>query len=459
MLRDEEWHQENGLMLKEGKVYIPRDEKLRAEVIRLHHDMPVGGHGGQWKTAELVMRNFWWPGVTREVKRYVERCNICQRNKNQTQPLAGKLMPNSIPEKVWTHISADFIMKLPLVQGYDSILVVVDRFIKMAHFIPTTEKTSTEGLAQLFRDNIWKLHGLLDSIVSDRGPQFTAGMMKELNCMLGIETKLSMAFHPQTDGQMERMNQELEQYLHMFIDHRQEQWPEWLGMAEFAYNNKVHARTKVSPFKANQGQDPQMGFELRKKGKYEGADKFAERMRKVQKEAKAALQKAQEDMKWYADRERGEVEEYRIGNLVLLSTKDLKYQMMGRRIEKFTECFVGPYKVKAIISSNAIKLELPSTIKIHPVVNVSQVGRYKLRVERQRKEMPQPVVIEGEEEWEVEKIMNKRKVQGRDKYLVRWNGYMAEEDTWESRENLKNAMELVEKFEKEYRREEEEEVR
>jgi len=157
----------------------------------------------------------------------------------------------------------------------------------------------------------------------------------------------------------------------MFIDHRQEQWPEWLGTAEFAYNNKVHAGTKVSPFKANSGQDPRMGFEMRKKRKHKGAEKFAERMKNMQEEAKAVLQKAQEEMKWYADRERGEVEEYRVDDLVLLSTKDLKYQMVRRCTDKFTECFVGPYKVKAIISSNAIELDLPSTVRIHPVVNVS----------------------------------------------------------------------------------------
>jgi len=121
--------------------------------------------------------------------------------------------------------------------------------------------------------------------------------MKELNQMLVIDTKLSTAFHPQTDGQTERMNQELEQYLRMFIDHRQEQWPEWLGTAEFAYNNKVHIGTKVSSFQANHGQNPRIGFKLRKKGRYERAEKFAERMKKVQKEAKTALQKAQEDMK------------------------------------------------------------------------------------------------------------------------------------------------------------------
>ena len=195
------------------------------------------------------------------MKRYVKRCDAYQRNKNHTEQPASKLMPNSIPEKPWMHISADFITKLPLAQGYDSILVVVDRLTKMVHFISTTEKTSAEGLARLFRDNVWKLHGLPKSIILDRGPQFAAGLMQELNEMLEIKSKLLTAFHSQTDGQTERVNQELEQYLRMFIDHRQEQWPEWLGMVEFAYNNKVHSSTRMSPFKANYGQDPRMGFE------------------------------------------------------------------------------------------------------------------------------------------------------------------------------------------------------
>ena len=128
-------------------------------------------------------------------------------------------MPNSIPEKPWTHISADFITKLPLAQGYDAILVVVDQLTKIVHFIPTIEKTTAEGLAKLFKDNVWKLHGLPESIILDRGPQFTAGLMRELNQMLGIKSKMLMVFHPQIDGQMERINQELEQYLRIFIDY------------------------------------------------------------------------------------------------------------------------------------------------------------------------------------------------------------------------------------------------
>jgi len=210
MLRDEEWREEDGIMYREGKVYVPKDDILRAEIIRLHHDTPVGGHGGQWKTVELVTQNFWWLGVTKEVKQYVEGCDSYQRNKNHTEQPAGKLMPNLIPEKPWTHISADFITKLPIAQGYDSILVVVDRLTKMVYFIPAIEKMLAEGLARLFRDNVWKLHGLPKSIVSDRGPQFIVGIMWELNRMLGIESKLSMAFHPQTNGQTERVNQELE---------------------------------------------------------------------------------------------------------------------------------------------------------------------------------------------------------------------------------------------------------
>jgi len=145
-------------------------------------------------------------------------------------------------------------------------------------------------------------------------------------------------------------------------------------MVEFAYNNKVDIGTKVLSFQANHGQSPRMGFKLKKKGKYEGAERFVERMKNIQEKAKAVLQKAQEDMKRYADREKGEAEEYRVNNLVLFSTKDLKYQMIGRHTEeKFTEHFIGPYKVKAIISSNTIELDLPSTIKIHLVVNISRV--------------------------------------------------------------------------------------
>jgi len=153
----------------------------------------------------------------------------------------------------------------------------------------------------------------------------------------------------------------------MFINYRQEQWSDWLGTAEFVYNNKVHSSTKTLPFKANYRQDSRIGFKVRRKEKYKGAEKFVTQIKEIQEEAKAALEKTQEEIKRYTDKKRAEVNEYRIENLVMLSTKDLKYQMVGRRTEKLTEKFVGSYKIKKVISSDAVELELFSTVyhKLH----------------------------------------------------------------------------------------------
>jgi len=152
------------------------------------------------------------------------------------------------------------------------------------------------------------------------------------------------------------------------------------------------------PFKANYGQDPRMGFEGRKKGKYVGAEKFVEKIKEIQEEAKAVLKKAQDDMRKYADRKRLDIDKYKVGDLVMLSTKDLKYQMIRRRAKKLTERFVSPYKIKEIVSLNMVKLELSSTVRIHLVVNVSRIYRYVGQVKGQKKKQPAPVIIEGEEE-------------------------------------------------------------
>ena len=209
-VRGEEWKIEGELILKEGKVHVLKDEELRVEIIWLHHDVPAARHEERWKIVELVMRNYWWPEVTRDVGKYIEGCDLCQRMKNRTEELAGTLKLSEVPKKPWSHLTVDFITKLLVVAGKDTVLVVCDRLSKMTHFVATTEGMSAEGLARLFWDNVWKLHGLPESVVSDRGPQFAAELTKELNRMLGIQTKLSTAFHPQTDGQTERMNQELE---------------------------------------------------------------------------------------------------------------------------------------------------------------------------------------------------------------------------------------------------------
>jgi len=297
--------------------------------------------------------------------------------KNRVERLAGKLKPNQISEKPWQYILVDFIMKLPVSKGHDAILVVCDRFSKMSHFMAMTEKTMAKELARLFRDNVWKLHGLPKSVISDRRLQFVAGLTRELNKMLGIETKLSTAYHPEIDSQMERTNQELEQYLRMYVNHRQNNWAEWLAMAEFAFNNKVHIVTKMSPFQVNYGREPRMGFDIRKKKKNEKAEEFAKEMKERHEKAKAVLVKLQEEMKRQADRNRKEAEKYKVDDKVLISTKDFSKELMKRATKKLMEKFIGPYMVRKIVSENAVELELLSSLRIHLVVNVRRIVKYR----------------------------------------------------------------------------------
>jgi len=266
--------------------------------------------------------------------------------------------------------------------------------------------------------------------------------------MLEIETKLSMAYHPETDGQTERTNQELEQYLRMHVNHRQNNWAEWLAMAEFTFNNKVHMAIKSSPFQVNYGREPRMGFNIRKKKKNEKVEEFAREMKKRYEEARAAFVRLQEEMKRQADKSRKEVEEYKIGDKVLISTKDFSMELMKRAMRKLMEKFIGPYVIRKIVSENAVELELPVLLRIYLVVNVRRIVKYREQVKEQKKIPPPLVEIAGEKEYEVEEIFNKQERRGKMKYLVKWKEYTAEENMWEGIENLKNAMKKVEEFEK-----------
>jgi len=198
------------------------------------------------------------------------------------------------------------------------------------------------------------------------------------------------------------MNQELEQYLRFLMEHRQKDWPEWLASAEFAVNNKAHTTTKVSPFMANYERELRMGGDIRKKGKVESATEFVKRMKKVHEEAGAALKKTQEEMKRYADRSRKETEDWKKGDRVLLSTKDLVFK--ERPVRKLTERYIGLYKIEEVVLSNAVKLRLPTSMRIHLVVNVSQIVWYKEQVKEQKKEEEKPIEVEGAKEWEVKKF-------------------------------------------------------
>ena len=437
----DEWAEEQGLILFKGKVYVPKDLELRTEIIKLHHDSPIAGHPGRWKTAELVSRNYWWPGLHRSIVAYIKDCDECNQTKTFPSRPIGKLTPTEIPSKPWQIITIDFITKLPEGQGYDSIMVVIDRFSKMGHFIPIQESITSEGVAKLFRDHIWRLHGLPEKIISDRGTQFVSKFMRELNRLLGIKTSASTAYHPQTDGQTERVNQEIEQYLRLFVNDHQDNWMDWLPTCEFSYNNRIHSSTHFSPFMINNGMNPRLGTEPVTETKLQAVEDFITRMNKVREETESALKHAAEDMKRFYDINHGDDIEYNVGDQVWLNAEKIK---TGRPSKKLDVKRLGPYRISEKVGNNAYRLKLPANMRIHPVFHASRLMPYTGSKQRAP---PGPTIVDGNDEWDVEKIMDSRVKDGQLEYLVHWEGYPHEEDTWEPVDNvLPNSKKLVNEF-------------
>jgi hypothetical protein len=441
----EEWAEEQGLILFRGKVYVPKNEELRRKIVEAHHDSTLAGHPGRWKTLELVSRNYWWPNLARYIANYVKGCDRCNRTKTFPSKPVGKLIPTQIPSEPWQIITVDMITGLPESRGHNAILMVVDRHTKLLHALPATDKISSEGLARLYRDNVWKLHGLSEQIISDRGTIFLSSFMRELNLLLGIKTSPSTAYHPQTDGQTERANQEIEQYLRLFVNHRQDDWAEWLSLAEFSYNNRVQASTRQTPFMLNYGRHPRLGVEPIRETKVESVDDFLKRMKSSAEEAEAALHQAAEDMARYYDQHRQESISYKVGDWVWLEGKDIQTQRPSKKLD---DKRYGPYQITKVISPNAYQLKLPSSMKIHPVFNTVRLRPYKADTVPGRKASPPPPpVITGDTpEWEVESIKDSRLRRGKLEYLVKWKGYPHEESTWEPSENLENSSKVIEEF-------------
>ena len=198
--------EEDGVVYMEGRVYVPNNKKIKEEILKENHDSVDVGHLGQHRMLELLKRNYWWLGLKEDIKRYVQGCFKCQQNKVQHQRKAGELHPLEIPHELWQKISIDIIGPLPKSNGIDTIVVIVNRFMKMIRLKATTTNISLEGIVKIYRNDIWKLHGISRNILSDRGPQFTSKFMEEFTKALGIKRQLSTAYYPQIDGQMERIN-------------------------------------------------------------------------------------------------------------------------------------------------------------------------------------------------------------------------------------------------------------
>jgi transposase InsO family protein len=446
ILKEKGWAEADNLVMWKGRVYIPIDRKLREDIIRKHHDSTLAGHPGRYKTHELITRDYWWPRILSDIRKYVEGCESCQRTKPKHTFPAAPLHPNQIPTQPWEHISVDIIGPIPESAGNNAILVIVDRFSKMIKVIPTSTGITSLGVARCFRDHVFRSHGIPRKVISDRGSNFVSAFMRDFYKLLEIESNASTAYHPQTDGQTERINQEIEHYLRVFCSYHQSDWSEWLPLAEFSYNDKTQMSTGHSPFFLNYGFHPRKGTGYRREVRVEAVQEFADRMRKTRAEAESALKKAAEDMKQFYDRKRSESYNFKIGDRVWLEATNIS---SDQPMKKLDDKRYGPFKILSKHGESAYKLALPVTWKsIHPVFNECVLSPFKpAEYPSQRKPPPPPSVsVDGYEEQEVEEILDSRLRRDQLEYLVHWKGYPREEQEWLKAAELQNAPQSIAEF-------------
>ncbi|MCW2743449.1 MAG: uncharacterized protein JWR45_3871 [Blastococcus sp.] len=450
----------NGLLYKNDRLYIPNDKDIRTKLLHEAHDNSISGHVGVAKTVELLSRNYYWPTLHSDVRSYVLSCSACQANKPTNTLPSGLLQPIPIPERRWDVVTMDLITQLPRTRnGHDAIVVFVDKYSKMAHYAATTTTVSAPQLASLFWKEVVRHHGIPSTIISDRDPRFTSHFWRALWKQLGTRLALSTAYHPQSDGQTERQNRTLEAMLRAYVNYHRNDWDQHLVAAEIAYNNSEHSSTGYSPFFLNSGQHPQLPLnQVDKNSNNPTAAELLEQLYLDLDTAMNNLIQAQQRQAKYANQSRRDVT-FKVGDKVLLSTANLKND---KQAPKLSPKYIGPFSIKRVASAVAYELELPSSMStIHPVFHVSKLRSYRdgsadfpSRPAADTRP-PSELLDNGEEAWEVDRIVNKRTRRvgrgSRTEYLVLWKGFPEWEKTWEPERNLRFAKRAIEQYERQLR--------
>ncbi|QRV74538.1 Transposon Tf2-1 polyprotein [Ceratobasidium sp. AG-Ba] len=414
-----EWKED--LLWYEGRIVIPENKEIRLAILEMHHDNPIAGHQGQARTLELISRRYYWPAMKQ------------QRSKGHKQYAPQKPVP--IPQKPWEGIAYDFIVKLPESQGMDSILVVIDRFSRQAHFIPCLESTNAEGVADLFIKEVWKLHGLPKTTVSDRGPTFNSQFLKALYAKLGINPKFSTAFHPETDGITERTNQWLEGFLRSFCNYRQDDWVRWLPIAEFCHNNQVNSATGKTAFETIYGLHPRWDLVDLEVNAPNAAD-MADSMQEIWDEVIAS-------MEFHRSKEDTPKHEYKVGDKVWLVGQNITTRRPSKKLDNKK---LGLFVISEKISSHVYRLELPKTMRTHNVFHINLLTPFTEDKDFHRRQARPPPIIteEGEEEYEVDHVVAWEQRKNGLYYQIRWKGYDPIEDTMERAEKIAELPQIME---------------
>ena len=372
-----------------------------------------------------------------DIRRAVENCPVCQTEKSDHQPAKGKLVSTQIPEEKWKEISIDFITDLPTTQGNkDTILTIVDKATRMVHLVPCRKNVTAVATAQLLWRHVVRLHGIPRAIYSDRGPQFTANSWRELWRLTGTSLKYSSAYHPQTQGVVERMNAVVSQTLRCLIHQTNEmkKWENLLPTVELVINSLPNASTGFTPFFLNYGYEPVTPIQLLRGNEIASTESvmaFTHRMASDWKLARENLERSVQSQSKYYDKKHKDVG-FSAGDLVLLSTRNLRLRGIPAKLQKR---FVGPFKITEVIGQQAYRLALPEDWSIHPVFHVSLLKDWKIATVQEDQTASQEDIPEVEEPyWEVERILRwrwtKKGNQQIKEYLILWKNFSIDEASW-----------------------------
>ena len=368
--------------------------------------------------------------MIKDVKAYIASCNVCQRVKVPRHRPYGELQVLPQLEGPWQQVTMDFITGLPPSKRrgciYEAILVIVDRYTKMARYITTTKTVTAVELAELFYEEVICRFGVPKGAVSDRGSVFTSAFWSEMCYYLKMKRRLSTAFHPQTDGQTERQNQTLEHYLRCYCSEEQDNWTNLLPLAEFAYNNGTQASIGCSPFYAMYAYHPEVRFEVEGNSRKEEVPAAKDRVKIIYDICEALLQRwenvIKSQAKYYDAKHKPKT--YNVGDLVMLSTKNLRQKRPSR---KLSHKFIGPFRIQDLVRKQAYQLTLLLSYQIHNVFYVSHLEPYKRRHgDKSAPILQPPELVSDKEEYEVEEILDKRNYQKEFWYKVKWKGWPEE---------------------------------
>jgi len=367
---------QNGIIRYKGRVWIGHNTLAQNHILQALHSSGVGGHSGIHATYHRVKALFAWPHLKASVTAYVQACSVCQQAKSEHVKTPGLLQPLEVPSLPWTTVSMDFIEGLPKSGGYDVILVIVDKFTKYGHFVPLAHPYTALQVAQLYFHNIYKLHGLPEAIISDRDRVFTSHVWQELFKLSDTKLLMSSSYHPQTDGQTERLNQCLEAFLRCSVHSCPRQWHKWISLAEFWYNTAFQSVIGRTPFEALYRHPPRhFGISNTSQCAIPDLEAWLQERNLLNRLLQQQLLRAQQQMKQQADTHRSE-RVFQPGDMVYLKLHPhVQNSVASRSNHKLSFKFYGPFKVLQKVGTVAYKLDLPHHAQIHPVVHVSQLKK------------------------------------------------------------------------------------